>query len=113
MVVRVLESGHGRLTCQAHYEVLSEVSKPARRNPLGGCRCVLLASDTGSHRDASRRVECMHARGVSMKSKELISRRAFLLRAAVPVAGATILGVTRHGVALAPEPRRAYKPSYF
>src|SRR5258706_10498510 len=54
-----------------------------------------------------------HARGVSMKSKELISRRAFLLRAAVPVAGATILGVTRHGVALAPEPRRAYKPSYF
>ena len=48
-----------------------------------------------------------------MKSKELISRRAFLLRAAVPVAGATILGVTRHGVGPAAEPRRAYRPSYF
>jgi gluconate 2-dehydrogenase gamma chain len=48
-----------------------------------------------------------------MKSKGLISRRTFLLRAAVPVAGATVLGVTRHGVASVAEPRRAYKASYF
>ena len=48
-----------------------------------------------------------------MKSMELISRRAFLLRAAAPIAGATVLGVTGHGVTSAAEPRRAYKPSYF
>jgi gluconate 2-dehydrogenase gamma chain len=47
-----------------------------------------------------------------MQPKELTSRRAFLLRAAVPVAGATILGVT-HGVASAPKAGRTYKPSYF
>jgi gluconate 2-dehydrogenase gamma chain len=50
---------------------------------------------------------------LSMKSKELTSRRTFLLRAAVPVAGATILGVTRHGVASASKAGRTYKPSYF
>jgi gluconate 2-dehydrogenase gamma chain len=47
-----------------------------------------------------------------MNPKELISRRTFLLRAAAPVAGATVLGVTGCGVASDAEPRRAYKPSY-
>ena len=31
-----LEHGRG-----SHHEVLTEVSKPARRNPFGGCSCVL------------------------------------------------------------------------
>jgi gluconate 2-dehydrogenase gamma chain len=48
-----------------------------------------------------------------MKSKESIGRRTFLLRAAVPVAGLTVLGVTRPEVASASESRREYKPSYF
>jgi gluconate 2-dehydrogenase gamma chain len=48
-----------------------------------------------------------------MKSKELISRRTFLLRTAAPAAGATVLAVTGHGAASAAESRRVYKPSYF
>lgn len=48
-----------------------------------------------------------------MKSKESIGRRTFLLRGAVPVAGMTVLGMTRPEVASAAESRRDYKPSYF
>jgi gluconate 2-dehydrogenase gamma chain len=48
-----------------------------------------------------------------MKSKESIGRRAFLLRATVPVAGVAVQGVMRPDTASAAEPRRDYKPSYF
>ena len=48
-----------------------------------------------------------------MKAKMSIGRRTFLLRAAVPVAGAAVPGAMRQGMAATPEARRDYKPSYF
>ena len=52
-------------------------------------------------------------RGICMKLKESIGRRAFLLKAAMPVAGAAVVGVTRPDKASAAESVREYKPSYF